>query len=475
MIYKLPEPTIDETNPFKNCKLGRLQYADILTKVIRHNPGCVLAIDGEWGSGKTTFVKMWNQSLINQGFNVLYFNVWEHDFIADPIIGFISQFSMMVDNKNEIFKNFVAVAAKVTAGIFPAIVKSVTKKYLGEDVVEVIVSAAHTVTDLFEKSIEEYTEQCNSMNEFREALKKLVQFTVQDGRPLVFIVDELDRCNPHYAVKVLERIKHLFLVSNIVFVLSIDKKQLCNSICGYYGSEHLNAEEYLRRFIDVEYRLPEPDIEKFLEYLYEVYEYGDFFDSEFRNKYPELTQEKKSFIMIVRILFEYMHLNLRQMEKVCTHIRLVLDTFEANQYIYPDIILMLMCIRLTNGGFYNQIVNKSITVQELLEHIENIFPRNIFNEKAYKDGISGRIVMGIVKLIVAYNLSINGQSYNNLIESTNANDNSRESNVFLISPTIIPQKLFRECMEHLMDNDIIDNILSLDEVMQHIELLLPFK
>ena len=71
MISKLPEPIIDKEKPFKNCKLDRQQYADILTKVVSQNHGCVFAIDGKWGSGKTTFVKMWKQSLVNQHFHVI--------------------------------------------------------------------------------------------------------------------------------------------------------------------------------------------------------------------------------------------------------------------------------------------------------------------------------------------------------------------------------------------------------------------
>ena len=50
MISKLPEPIIDKEKPFKNCKLDRQQYADILTKVVSQNHGCVFAIDGKCGN-----------------------------------------------------------------------------------------------------------------------------------------------------------------------------------------------------------------------------------------------------------------------------------------------------------------------------------------------------------------------------------------------------------------------------------------
>jgi hypothetical protein len=102
------------------------------------------------------------------------------------------------------------------------------------------------------------------------------------GKPLVYMVDELDRCNPTFAVKVLERIKHLFDVPNVVFVLSIDKRQLACSVKGFYGSNEIDADEYLRRFIDVDYYLPKPDAELFCDYLYDYYEYDSFLKNENR-------------------------------------------------------------------------------------------------------------------------------------------------------------------------------------------------
>lgn len=65
----------------------------------------------------------------------------------------------------------------------------------------------------------------------------------------MFIIDELDRCRPRYAVEVLEQIKHLFSVPGIVFVLSIDKVQLGNAIRGFYGSDLIDADEYYKNQI----------------------------------------------------------------------------------------------------------------------------------------------------------------------------------------------------------------------------------
>lgn len=76
---KLKEVEIDQHNPFKDDALqDRQQYAALLTNVINLYgiDGCVMSINGKWGAGKTTFTKMWQQQLLNEGYRTVYFNAW---------------------------------------------------------------------------------------------------------------------------------------------------------------------------------------------------------------------------------------------------------------------------------------------------------------------------------------------------------------------------------------------------------------
>jgi hypothetical protein len=106
------------------------------------------------------------------------------------------------------------------------------------------------------------------MMHFRRELTELVSVlrrkTVDKGsKPIVFVIDELDRCRPPFAVELLEKIKHLFSVDGLIFVLAIDRQQLSEAVRCLYG-QGLDADNYLRRFIDLEYRLPAPKIEQFV-------------------------------------------------------------------------------------------------------------------------------------------------------------------------------------------------------------------
>lgn len=270
--------SIDEANPFLHCKLNRGKYAEVLTNIVEtYADGFVLAINNEWGTGKTTFVKMWQQYLINQDFQTIYFNAWENDFDKNPLVALMSELKEItkVENQNN-FQSVLEKGSILLKNVAPALVKAVVKKYVDtEEISDAIENTAKGVTEIFEEEIKEYKEKKKTIIEFREALKEYVKTT--NGKPVVFIIDELDRCRPTYAVELLEEIKHFCTVEGIAFVLSIDKIHLASSVKGYYGSEHINTDEYLRRFIDLEFTLPKPSIKEFSEYLYEYYSFDDFF------------------------------------------------------------------------------------------------------------------------------------------------------------------------------------------------------
>lgn len=52
----------------------------------------------------------------------------------------------------------------------------------------------------------------------------------EKGNRLVVFIDELDRCKPSYAVRLLERIKHYFDHDRVTFVFSVNTKELHHTI-----------------------------------------------------------------------------------------------------------------------------------------------------------------------------------------------------------------------------------------------------
>jgi len=75
--------------------------------------------------------------------------------------------------------------------------------------------------------------------------------------PVFVLIDELDRCRPPYAIAMLERIKHLFEIPDVVFVVATDSEQLVHSIRAVYGQD-FSGSRYLTRFFDLSYTFPAP-------------------------------------------------------------------------------------------------------------------------------------------------------------------------------------------------------------------------
>jgi len=106
-------------NPFAECKLEREPYARVLTDIVSaYGDGFVLAINNEWGTGKSTFVKMWQQHLKNEGFQTIYFNAWENDFDSNPLVALMSELETLTNAKNEkVFKSVIEKGAVLVKNI----------------------------------------------------------------------------------------------------------------------------------------------------------------------------------------------------------------------------------------------------------------------------------------------------------------------------------------------------------------------
>ena len=109
-----------------------------------------------------------------------------------------------------------------------------------------------------------------SKKELREKVNEFFNSLLPEkGNRLIIMVDELDRCKPSYAVKLLERIKHYFTNDRITFVFSVNTYELEKTIRKYYGDD-FDAGRYLSRFFDLHISIPPVNMRKCAYRLYAV-------------------------------------------------------------------------------------------------------------------------------------------------------------------------------------------------------------
>ncbi|WP_227548523.1 P-loop NTPase fold protein [Acinetobacter sp. ANC 4173] len=255
---------------------GRERLGIQLTNYVdRLQCGAVLALDARWGEGKTWFVRHWQKHLEDENHNVIYLDAFANDYLDDPFLVVTSEITntLSKDKKTKSkVKKLIDLSASVGTALLPSLPKIaltlglhlVGAGFLGgilqqgyENAQDEVDKLSDETSDRIKESIQEKIAGHEAEKKTLEAFKKHLAQTVEKlDKPLVFIIDELDRCRPDFAIRLIERIKHFFDIPRIVFVLVMDKKQFLKVVCHNYGYDEKLGEEYLDKFVDFSINLP---------------------------------------------------------------------------------------------------------------------------------------------------------------------------------------------------------------------------
>lgn len=306
---KFNKMTIDQINwqkdNFENIQTAwegdlwdRRRLGEQLTNYVdRLQCGAVLALDARWGEGKTWFVRHWAKHLDDTKHNVIYLDAFANDYLDDPFLTIAAEISQAFKDSDEIdasdIENFNAKTASVLislVAVIPMIAAKAGMHWIGlggageaiQDVYnqgkEVFDSAsdeiAAKVKEQIEKKIENHHIEKQTIQDFK---KELTELAAQLEKPLVFIIDELDRCRPDFAIRLIERIKHFFDIPKIVFVLVMNKPQLLQSVKKFYGYDSEMNGDYLEKFVDFTVHMSsESDLYDFEEVIkYQLFRIGE--------------------------------------------------------------------------------------------------------------------------------------------------------------------------------------------------------
>lgn len=375
-LRKNPPFEINAEEPFQEDKLNQKSSIELLSTLVQStDQPFVITVEAPWGWGKTKFIERWKAYLAKKGHVCLYFNAWENDFVTDPLIAFVGELRPIVEKSNggmneasPIRKGFERLS-RLGAGLAkkgaPIVIKAAATKILSADAVkevaEIVSDSAEQVAEALsesvKKQIEQYDEGKNGIKEFRSTLKDLAEkVTEGENKPkqLVFFVDELDRCRPDFAMTLLERIKHLFNVEKIVFVLALDREQLRNTVRCLYGSGDY-ADTYLRRFIDFSFQLPKPSAHAFANLLHDRFKMLDFFNGGRHNAQIEHNRFLPAFIDTAN----WLNLDLRTQEQCFTRLNVIFRLYRADNYLPTDAFSVLVGLRVGKPEIFEALqINK---------------------------------------------------------------------------------------------------------------------
>lgn len=347
----------------------------------------VIAIDGQWGTGKTTFLKMWAGHLRQQGFPVIYFDAFENDYVDDAfaalaaeIVGLVDAERKSSEPKAKEFKAKAIGALKVLGrsaikvGVKAGSMGALDATTLGDDIVEAISSEAEELTDKhIGELLTKQAEGRNTLQAFRDALRDLPGILAPapeplEGeqaarpKPLIFMIDELDRCKPLFALQLLERIKHFFAVPNVHFVLGTHMGQLRNSVNAAYGA-NINANTYLQKFISLTFPLVDAS-----EHRHErlAVKYVDKLrrDLNITPDDRDFAEGVSNFVKTYALLH---HISLRDIEHVMTNIAVSVAFTKKNHFRPHPLIAGLAILRVAQPALYVQAKRGTLRYEDVVK------------------------------------------------------------------------------------------------------------
>ena len=203
----------EKKKPLPPDVLKRGDYVEMVRQVIENKidnkAGYSLAIDGQWGSGKTYVLQMLEKQLETRAL-IFHYNAWERDYYDEPLMALVSvlleRLKEEAEKKTEKSSLISGKEAKEILLSIGRVVSVFLESKIGFNLADVIKETNRAVENSNSKSFQssdKWQPLSDGVRELHEILTDL-----SEKRPVVLIVDELDRCLPEYAVKVLERLHH---------------------------------------------------------------------------------------------------------------------------------------------------------------------------------------------------------------------------------------------------------------------------
>ncbi len=367
-----------------------------------------IALQGEWGSGKTSLMNTLKHSLTygeKASYHKVWINTWQHSLMSSPeeaiimilneIIEQISSFAGGDDDgeKNkEIVKKCFSIVARIGKTGLKA-VGNMAGNAVGID------KLGNAVADASVEMIGK-TSKISSESEISQ-LKKSIACLINDTivktrkKGFLFFIDDLDRIDPPVAVQILELLKNIFDLEKCVFVLAIDYDVVIKGLKPKFGELTEKNEREFRSFFDKIIQLPfsmpvaSYKIDKFL--ISTLSDIGFISDAEAND-----AKAMEKYSEFASLSVGTNPRSLKRLTNILSLIQLLQDKKQGDEALDNEKVInfALVCLQIGYPQVYNYLatepnfkewhntLKKKLNLQDLLkEDLEKIEKYEEFNEE----------------------------------------------------------------------------------------------
>ncbi len=409
--------------------LSRDQFVSIASNIvdskIKQKEGYSFAIDGEWGCGKTTVLDILEERLKCK-YLVVRYNCWKYDFYEEPLIALLSEFARAINSEQlldyeEHEKKVWKIAGKICSDVTSKLIQVGT----GLDIKAAVeyVNSLRTIAEEERIQIENVNDKLPIEFLIEQIQNDLGSLSSFENRGIVLMVDELDRCLPDYAIKVLERLHHFCDNTKIIQILTINKKEMSGSIAKAFGYPNAEPEKvehfashYMQKFIDMTLLLDNGTINDPQTLLF----------SSLENLFAEYDNLDRTFVadFIRNVLKDIPMRNLKQVVKAVSSMHsLCLCEYPEKEHKFSYALMCAEILECVQGYYFNGAhgidvdFSKSDSIRIALKVPPlSIERNNVLNHRAFRNRAE-EMFSCRTKLVDPFYTSYSGDVYEFYIET----------------------------------------------------------
>lgn len=433
MYDKYHVDRVEEINTLKELIKNRDYYKE------NSQEGISILINGSWGSGKTTFINDLCKNIeSDKEYKIIKYDSFEYDFYDNPYIPLFSflqdklKISIDVDRLTKITSKQIG---KVLLNTSYTVVNTLFRIKTGKSLDE--------LKKQFEEVKKSFDEENNVYKEFKDLEKiktdiKNIIKTKAKNKPIIFVVDELDRCNPAFAIGTLEILKYFLDIKNFIIILSLDEKQLQESVKTIYG-QGMNSDIYFSKFFDYKLNLGRLTFSKILDQSSVI-------------NIPDILPS-------VDHIFDVLNVSARDSHKIFIEFLRKYEMYnksdDSNWTKHQSVfILFMITIKNIDLMFYNSIINSNFSnFKKVIEQNDNIDKKKYLKVLGFSLFGESNIETCINNLIHNYNEKYINVKYLNYSEMFGDVEFKWKQNILKNMNLFLPQVL--------VDKSYLDNLLDI--------------
>jgi predicted KAP-like P-loop ATPase len=241
--------------------LGFATYARVLADAAAFTPGpFTIGIFGEWGTGKTSLMRLIESNLKGrEDIITVWFNAWRYEQEEHPIVPLVGTIVRALQQRKD-FLNHLKDGGQSLLKALRAIAYGFSSKSKVKIPGFAEIEASFVARDMIDRVDRLTPDPLLDRSLYYEAFEALESVKYSDNCRIVIIVDDLDRCFPDLAIRLLESIKLVLSQPEFIFVLGVARSVIEGYLQHRYQNDYgilgFQGSSYLDKVVQLPFHIP---------------------------------------------------------------------------------------------------------------------------------------------------------------------------------------------------------------------------